>query len=128
LISVYKDTQNKTIKKNIAHELKIDLKEFNKLYKKANIDKRKQNIAASSTDNQLPASKKDIDYKKVKEDILKAHQEKLEKQRELEKQKELDKQEEEIKTVNTNNDIYTVSVHSVQLKYDRNWKYTTAWL
>lgn len=122
LISVYKDTQNKTIKKNIAHELKIDLKEFNKLYKKANIDKRKQNIAASSTDNQLPASKKDIDYKKVKEDILKAHQEKLEKQREL------DKQEEEIKTVNTNDDIYTVSVHSVQLKYDRNWKYTTAWL
>ncbi len=56
---------------------------------------------------------------KTKEELLKEHQEKLQKEA-------LDKKVEknEIEWEN----IYTVAVHSVQVKYDISWKYTNAWL
>lgn len=124
-ISVYKDSNNKIIKQNIATELKSELNNFNKLYKKSKKSTNDKLVIKNNTDkNSEVNNENNTDNKNSKEKLVWDKQKKWEDSSNI----NISTDNEIIESDNSYSEIYKVSVHSVQLKYDRSWQYTNAWL
>jgi hypothetical protein len=70
-ISVYKDSNNKIIKQNIVRELKSELNNFNKLYKKSKKNTNDKVVIKNNPDkNSEDNNENNTDNKNSKEEIL----------------------------------------------------------